>query len=76
MKVVALFDADGKVHALFHPSKEKDAPQFHFRPGAGHRVETLEVPVELRHLGPAALHRAVKVELGGGAPRLVAQVKP
>jgi hypothetical protein len=76
MKVVVLFDATGTVHALFHPSKEKDAPQFHFRPDAGHRVETLEVPVELRHLGPAALHRAVTVELGGGAPRLVARVKP
>ena len=76
MKVLALFDESGKIHALFHPSKERDAPQFRFDPASGHRAETLEVPAELHHLKPGQLHAATRVELAGGTPRLVALEKP
>jgi hypothetical protein len=32
MKIVALFDKSGNIHALFHPSSEPDAPKLYFRP--------------------------------------------
>jgi hypothetical protein len=73
MKVLALFDESGKVHALFHASTKPDAPQFRFQPAKGHRSETLEVPAGLSSLAPAKLHAAVKVDLSGAAPRLIAR---
>ncbi len=76
MKILALFDESGRIHALFHPSKEPDAPRFRFRPGAGQRAETLEVPAEFHHLKAGQLHAAIQVELGSGTPRLVARKKP
>jgi|307.fasta_scaffold1524058_1 hypothetical protein len=75
MKIVALFDKSGNIHALFHPSSEPDAPKLYFRPRKGQRAETLEVPSELRHLKPGQLHAAVKVDLRGGVPHLVARTK-
>jgi hypothetical protein len=73
MKVLALFDESGKIHALFHASTKPDAPQFRFQPAKGHRAETLEVPAALSNLEPAKLHTAVKVDLSGATPRLVAR---
>lgn len=75
MKVVALFDETGKIHALYQPSNEPDAPQLRFHPGAGQRAEILEVPAELQHLKLGQLHAAIHVELGGGAARLAAHKK-
>ena len=71
MKVTALFDETGKVHALFHPSGKPDAPVLHFVPAHGQRVATLDIPVELEHLKPHQLHAAVRVEHRSGKPELV-----
>ena len=75
MKVLALFDKGGKIHALFHPSTEADAPQLRFHPERGRRAEMLDVPVEFRHLEPGQLHAALRVDLAGGKPRLAARKK-
>ena len=71
MHVQVLFDSKGKVHALFHPSNEPDAPQLEFRPGRGQRVALLEVPAELKRLKPRELHSAVLVRLQKEGPKLV-----
>jgi hypothetical protein len=71
MHVQVLFDAKGKVHALFHPSKEADAPRLEFRPARGQRAALLEVPPELEGLKPRELHAAVVVKLQKEGPRLV-----
>lgn len=73
MKVLALFDKSGKIHALFHPSTETDAPQLSFHPERGRRAEMLDVPAEFHHLKPGQLHAALRVELAGGRARLAAQ---
>lgn len=73
MKVLALFDKSGKIHALFHPSTEADAPQLSFHPERGRRAEMLDVPAEFHHLKPGQLHAALRVELAGGRARLAAQ---
>jgi hypothetical protein len=75
MKVLALFDRRGKIHALFHPSTEADAPQLRFHPGNGRRAEMLDVPAEFQRLDPRHLHAALRVELAGGTARLAAQKK-
>jgi hypothetical protein len=75
MKVLALFDKGGKIHALFHPSTEADAPQLRFHPEAGRRAEMLDVPAEFHHLNPGQLHAALRVDLAGGTPRLATQKK-
>ena len=71
MKVMALFDETGKVHALFHPSGKPDAPVLQFVPAPGQRVENLEVPVELQDLKPHQLHAVVYVDHSSGSPVLV-----
>lgn len=71
MQITALFDSTGKIHALFKPSAEANAPVLQFQPAAGHRVEQLEVPSGLHQLGIGQLHRAVHVDLSGSKPRLV-----
>ncbi len=71
MKVIALFDETGKVHALFHPSDKPDAPVLQFVPAKGQRVESLEVPAELLGLKPEQIHVAVYVDLSSGKPVLV-----
>jgi len=71
MHVQVLFDTKGKVHALFHPSKETDSPQLEFRPARGQRVALLEVPTELEGLKPRELHAAVSVKLLKEGPKLV-----
>lgn len=70
MRVTTLFDAAGKIHALFRPSTEANAPAVQFRPAPGHRVEILEVPPEAQHLNLAQLHRALHVDTSQGSPRL------
>jgi hypothetical protein len=75
MKVLALFDKRGKIHALFHPSTEADAPQLRFHPQAGRRAEMLDVPAEFHHLNPGQLHAALRVDVAGRTPRLAAQKK-
>jgi hypothetical protein len=71
MLIHVLFDTKGKVHALFHPSKEPDAPTLEFRPARGQRAALLEVPAELEGLQPRELHAAVSVRLLKEGPRLV-----
>jgi len=73
MKVLALFDKGGKIHALFHPSTEANAPQLRFHPERGRRAEMLDVPVEFHHLEPGQLHAALRVDLAGAKPRLAAR---
>lgn len=68
MKVLALFDETGKVHALFHPSGKPDAPSLQFVPASGQRVETFEVPVELEQLKRHQLYAAVHVDHSSGKP--------
>jgi hypothetical protein len=71
MHVQVLFDTRGKVHALFHPSKEAGAPQLEFRPARGQRAALLKVPAELEGLQLRELHAAVAVKLQKEGPRLV-----
>ncbi len=73
MKVLALFDKSGNVHALFRPSAEPGSPTLSFRSGPDHKAETLEVPSELQNLTPSRLFAAVRVDLGSGTPRMVAR---
>ena len=41
MKVLALFDKSGKIHALFHPSTEADALlSFHPNPAGARKCST------------------------------------
>ena len=70
MHVQVLFDAKGKVHALFHPSTETDAPQLQFHPARGQRVALLQVPADFESLEPRQLHLAVSVKLRKDGPRL------
>jgi hypothetical protein len=71
MHVQVLFDTKGKVHAIFHPSKDPDAPQLEFRPARGQRVAFLEVPVELEGLTHHKLHAALSIKLLKEGARLV-----
>jgi hypothetical protein len=71
MHVQVLFDAKGKVHALFHPSQDADPPRLELRPARGQRAALLEVPTELEGFEPRALHAAVAVKLQKQGPRLV-----
>jgi hypothetical protein len=71
MHVHVLFDAKGKVLALFHPAGETDAPRLEFHPARGQRVGLLQVPADLVSLEPRQLHLAVSVKLHKDGPRLV-----
>lgn len=73
MHVHVLFDGKGAVHAVFHPSRETNAPQLQFHPARGQRIALLEVPVELRQLQPHELHAAVQVKVQKDGPRLLAR---
>jgi hypothetical protein len=57
MHVHVLFDTKGKVHALFHPSKEADAPRLEFHPARGQGVALLEVPAARVRLVPRPSRR-------------------
>lgn len=71
MHVQVLFDTKGKIHALFHPSRDADAPRLEFHPARGQRVALLEVPAELEGLKPREIHAAVAIKLQKDGPRLV-----
>jgi len=71
MHVHVLFDAKGKVLALFHPAGETDAPRLEFHPARGQRVALLQVPADLESLEPRQFHLAVSVKLHKDGPRLV-----
>jgi hypothetical protein len=71
MHVQVLFDTKGKVHALFHPSPDADAPQLEFSPARGQLVACLEVPAELEALEHRELHAAVAVKILKEGARLV-----
>src|ERR1043165_2596897 len=70
MKVLAVFDKSGKIHALFHPSTEADAPQLRFHPERGRRAEMLDVPAEFHHLNSGQLRPTCGFTRNGpGAPK-------
>jgi hypothetical protein len=71
MKVQVLFDTRGKVHALFHPSPDADAPRLEFHPARGLRAAWLELPAGLEGLPPGELHVAVAVKRLKLGPQLV-----
>jgi hypothetical protein len=75
VKVLALFDQEGTIHALFHPSTEANAPQLNFQPASGQRAQLLEVPPELQNLSPTQLHAEARVDLSSGSSRLIARKK-
>ena len=70
MHVQVLFDAKGKVHGLFHPSRETGAPRLEFHPARGQRVALLQVPADCVSLEPRQLHLAVSVKMHKDGPRL------
>jgi hypothetical protein len=70
MKVHVLFNDAGEVGAIFHPKAGKDH-KFGFRPKEGQISGILDIPAELEHLAPRALHECVRVVTIGGEHRLV-----
>ena len=76
MRVQVLFDAKGKVQALYQPAGETDAPRLEFHPVRGQRVALLQVPADLVSLELRQLHLAVSVKIHKDGPRLVKRVKP
>jgi hypothetical protein len=82
MKVQVLFDEKGKIDAILHPpveTKSKESkgsrPVAVLRPRDKQRLATLDVPAELQSCSPRELHDSLRVELSGGAPRLVSKTK-
>ena len=74
MKVHVLFNDAGEVGAIFHPKQGKDPEytnKFEFLPKEAQDSGILDVPAELEHLAPRALHECVRVVTIGGAHRLV-----
>ncbi len=75
MQLQVVYDETGKIIATLHLQAEQRsaaAPRPVLRARAGQHLAVLDVPAELRHLPPQALHQALRVEQHGGAPRLVA----
>jgi hypothetical protein len=78
MQVAIVFDDAGKLLGMSHPKPGKKPGSLilgRFLPHQGQHTATVEVPKELRHLKPRALHDAVRVEHRRGAPHLVALTK-
>ena len=80
MKVQVLFDETGNVNAVLYPSPQTGStgslaaePIAILKPCDGQNTATLKVPSELRELTPAQLHSAIRVNLRGGTPRLIAK---
>ena len=73
MHVQVLFEAKGKVHAPFQPSRETDAPRPEFHAARGQRVALLQGPADLVSLEPRQLHLAVSVKLHKDGPRLISR---
>lgn len=75
MKAQILFDDEGHVGAMSHAkprTKSGSGRLGSFVPGPGQHTAVLDVPAELEHLKPRALHESVRVEVKEGTPRLVA----
>jgi hypothetical protein len=78
MRVQVLFDEAGKVKATYHLRAENNAKKYpvaSLRPQEGEHVATVEIPKELEHLKPNALHASVRVDRSGATPRLVAKTQ-
>jgi hypothetical protein len=77
MKAHVLFDDGGRIIAMMHLPEEQSQGRhsFGFVADAGERVATLEIPVELEVLNARELHVVSRVDLSGGAARLVAAHK-
>ena len=75
MKVHVLFNDAGEVGAIFHPKAGKDGirstDRVGFLRGEGQNSGIFDVPAELEHLTPLALHESVRVVTIGGTHRLV-----
>lgn len=78
MKINILYDDAGKLLGMSHPRPGKKPGSTilgRFVPHTGAHTATVDVPAELRHLKPRALHDSVRVELRDGSPHLVAVAK-
>lgn len=75
MKILTLFDDDGRVLALLYPlaSADENGPVVAFRPEAGQHAAELEVPTHLEKMEPGELHGAVRVDMQGEYRRLIAK---
>jgi hypothetical protein len=77
MKILTLFDDDGRVLALFYPSavaeRHENGPVVAFRPEAGQHAAELEVPTHLEKMQPGEIHGAVRVDMQGQYRRLIAK---
>ena len=67
MKILTLFDDNGKVLALFYPAarveRHENGPVVAFRPESGQHAAELEVPTQLEKMEPAELHGAIRVDM-------------
>lgn len=78
MKVIVLFDEEGRVGAMLHPKQgtnEVSEEEGGFLPGPGEHTALVEVPAELADLKSRDLHESVRVDTKGATPRLVAKAK-
>ena len=83
MKVQVQFDETGNVSAVLYPSSQTGGSKEGLsaqnvailKPRDGQQVATLKIPRELRELTLAQLHSCVRVDLRGGAARLIAKGK-
>jgi hypothetical protein len=77
MKILTLFDDDGRVLAFFYPSagaeRYENGPVVAFCPEAGQHAAELEVPTHLEKVEPRELHGAVRVDMQGVYRRLIAK---
>ena len=71
MDVHVLFNASGKVLAVFRPSSDADAPRLELVPGRGQRTARFAVPHELKELPLRQLHARISVKPHKDGPRLV-----
>jgi hypothetical protein len=73
MKVNIVYDDEGKIHAISHPSLRKDGSTIlgRFDPLPGQYSATVDVPAELDRLKPRELHDSVRLEHRDGSPHLV-----
>jgi hypothetical protein len=75
MKILTLFDDDGRVLALFYPplraAGHENGPVVAFCPEAGQHAAELEVPTHLEKAEPGELYGAVRVDMQGEYRRLI-----
>jgi hypothetical protein len=75
MKILTLFDDDGKVLALFYPALRteghENGPVVAFSPEIGQHAAELEVPTDLKNVELRDLHGALRVDMQGEYRRLI-----